>query len=75
MKHPRYCEMCETWTSRRECRACGMPTYAADALQDKAEAAHERSLEQYYGGDGPQTVQEQYEQAWRDKYGPGGTHQ
>lgn len=22
----RYCEMCETWTSKRECKECGMPT-------------------------------------------------
>ncbi len=22
----RYCPMCETYTTRRECKACGMPT-------------------------------------------------
>jgi rRNA maturation protein Nop10 len=22
----RYCPMCETYTARRECKACGMPT-------------------------------------------------
>ena len=22
----RYCEMCETWTSKAECKECGMPT-------------------------------------------------
>ncbi len=22
----RYCPMCETWTTKRECKECGMPT-------------------------------------------------
>lgn len=26
----RYCEMCDRWTSRRECRACGMATRKAE---------------------------------------------
>lgn len=35
----------------------------------EAEAAHERWLDSYYGGDGPTTVQEQYEAAAKVKAG------
>lgn len=69
IRHQRYCEMCETWTSRRECRACGMPTYTPDDLQDRAEARHERMLERYYGGDGPLPLAEQLERAWKQNHG------
>lgn len=39
----------------------------ADYETSRAEAAYERSLERFYGGDGPTTQQEQYEQAWKEK--------
>lgn len=34
-----------------------------DCCSDAAEAAHERFLEDYYGGSGPVTIQEQYDAA------------
>ena len=38
-----------------------------DRCSDANEAAYERSLEDYYGGSGPRSVQEQYEAAARQK--------
>jgi hypothetical protein len=34
---------------------------------DRSEAAYERSLDRFYGGSGPQSIQEQYEQAAEEK--------
>lgn len=38
-----------------------------DCLTTESEAAHERMLEDYYGGSGPVTVQEQYDAAAKVK--------
>ena len=38
------------------------PRYCDSCWGDVAEAAHERELEDYYGGSGPQTVGERYQQ-------------
>jgi len=41
----------------------------AEYEQDKAERSYESYLDNYYGGEGPVTQQERYEQAWREKRG------
>lgn len=38
-----------------------------DCRSDEAEAAHERFLEDYYGGSGPVTIQEQYQAAAKER--------
>lgn len=38
-----------------------------DCEQARAEAAHERMMEDYYGGSGPQTINEQYQAAVRQR--------
>lgn len=64
------------------CEQCGDtdPEPAAEPAYDQrrlcdncwsneAEAAHERSLEDYYGGSTPQTLEEQARKAWEQKRG------
>lgn len=41
--------------------------YCDDCWSDLSEAAHERWLEDYYGGSGPVTIQEQYDAAAKVK--------
>ena len=42
--------------------------YCSDGCYENAcERAYQRSLEEYYGGSSPQTVQEQYIAAWHEK--------
>ena len=43
-------------------------------MENWTEAAYERRLEDYYGGDGPLTALEQEIEAYNQKYGVGGTH-
>lgn len=63
------CERCEERHDRiRE----GQPHWTdailcADCVQDEAEIAHERFLEDYYGGSGYVTLDEQYQAAAKQK--------
>lgn len=47
------------------CAACEQDKaeYESECAKAKAEAAHERMLEDYYGASTPQTIQEQYDAA------------
>jgi len=66
-------------SERGECDHCGseegVPTdnvlgtiyICPECAQDAAEHAYETFLENYYGGDTPQTIQEQHQAAWGSK--------
>lgn len=41
--------------------------YCNNCFTNMAEAAYERMCEDFYGGSGPQTVQEQYDAAVKDR--------
>lgn len=41
--------------------------YCSNCLSTMAEAAHERMIEDFYGGSSPQSINEQYQAAARDR--------
>lgn len=41
--------------------------YCSDCLSDMAETAHERSLEDFYGGSSPQSIAELSDRAYRER--------
>lgn len=58
------CEHCEAREGTEQ--ECG--TVLCDSCRDnEAEAAHERFLEDYYGGSGPVTLNERYQEAVRER--------
>jgi hypothetical protein len=59
------CERCEERHDRIREATYTEHGYALcdDCVSDEAEAAHERMLSDYYGGSGPVTIQERYNEA------------
>ena len=54
----------------RPCDACngkGWRAMTPDEEADAAEAAYERQMEDYYGGNSPVTLGEQHHAAWKQK--------
>ena len=60
-----HCEHCGNLTRNPE-DAYG-EFVCSDCLDNEAEAAYERQCEDYYGGSGPKSLQQQQIEAWRLK--------
>lgn len=66
---PWFCQDCD---DADRCEWCGLPDHlgheaSCEITQRQAEAQQERDAARFHGGDTLQTVQEQYDAAWRQK--------
>ena len=66
MTEPRYCSHCDE-DHAPEQAICPMCDEPSTTRSDAAEAAYERQCEDYYGGSGPMTLDEQHRAAWLQK--------